>query len=179
MSEKHRGELTEHLPRMYRVALRMVGDADRARDVAQEACVKALQGMGGFGGHSSLTTWLHRITVNCAVDHLRSRERSLSGRVDMSVELAGISTSLVAGPALLVERREMFERAVELMDKLPEDCRSAFTLTQLDGYSYDDAAVIEGQPRGTIASRVYRAKRILLDGLEGSTHGGRDDEREH
>ena len=179
MSEKHRGELAEHLPRMYRVALRIVGDADRAQDVAQDACLKALQGMGGFGGRSSLTTWLHRITVNCALDHLRSRDRSMNGRVDMSVELAGIPTSLVAGPAVQAERREMFQRAVELMGKFHDDCRSAFTLTQLDGYSYDEAAVIEGQPRGTIASRVYRAKRILLEGLEGSTHGGRDNEREH
>lgn len=179
MSEDLRGDLSDNLPRMYRVALRIVGDVDRARDVAQDACVRALRGMTGFAGRSSLVTWLHRITVNCAMDHLRHVERTTSTRVEMSVELAGIPASLSAIPSVQVERRELFERAVELVERLPKDCRSAFTLTQLDGYSYDDAAVIEGQPRGTIASRVYRAKKILLEQMGGPTRGGRDDERAH
>ena len=174
MTDSLRGDLTEHLPRMYRVALRIVGDAEEARDITQTACVKALQGIRGFAGRSSLTTWLHRIAVNCAMDHLRSRERGLGGRVAVSVELAGIPASLAHTPAALVERREMFDRAVELVDKLPDECRSAFTLTQLDGYSYDDAAAIEGQPRGTIASRVYRAKKILLAQMSGRADGRYD-----
>ena len=59
------------MPRIYRVALRMMGRADDAREVVQEACLKALRAAGGFDGRAALATWLHRITVNCARDHLR------------------------------------------------------------------------------------------------------------
>ena len=61
--------------------------------------------------------------------------------------------------------------ARRLVDQLPDDCRLAFALTQLDGYSYDEAAEIEGRPRGTMASRVYRAKRILLKKMHAHIDG--------
>ena len=61
-----------------------------------------------------------------------------------------------------MEQAEMCRLAMELVETLPEDCRAAFVLTQLDGFSYDEAALIEDQPRGTIASRVFRAKKLLL-----------------
>ena len=65
----------------------------------------------------------------------------------------------------IAERREMYAMAMAMVHRLPDDCRTAFILTQLDGYSYTEAAEIEKQARGTIASRVNRAKRILLDQL--------------
>ncbi len=167
MSESVSENLSHHVPRMYRVALRVVGDSDRAQDVVQNACLKALRGMTGFHGRSTLASWLHRITLNCAVDHLRTRQRSMSGRAEMSLELAGIPACSDATPAMKAERREMYELALGLVKRLPDDCRNAFILTQLDGYSYDETAAIEGQPRGTIASRVYRAKRILLEQMSG------------
>jgi RNA polymerase sigma-70 factor (ECF subfamily) len=57
----------------------------------------------------------------------------------------------------------MYRFAMTLVAKLPEDCRSAFMLTQLDGYTYDEAAAIENLARGTVASRVYRARQILME----------------
>ncbi len=171
MSDHFVGQLETHLPRMYRVALRIVGDTDRARDVAQDACVKALRGSSGFGGRSGLATWLHRITVNCAMDQLRRQKRSTQTETVENLELAGVRTVVSTTPAVLAERRELFAHAVAMIERLPDDCRGAFVLTQLDGYSYDDAAVIEGQPRGTVASRVHRAKRILMEQLTDLSDG--------
>jgi RNA polymerase sigma-70 factor (ECF subfamily) len=78
-------------------------------------------------------------------------------------ELAGMVAAVRSSPALNAERRELYEIAYDAVESLPDDCRIAFILTQLDGYSYDEAAAIEAQPRGTMASRVYRAKKILLE----------------
>lgn len=163
MSETLTQELASHVSRMYRVALRIVGSVDAAQDVAQEACVKALRGAEKFDGRAALATWLHRITVNCAHDHLRKSRRSDRGWADWDNETIGMLTMLEASPAKRAERNETYRLALTLVAKLPEDCRSAFMLTQLDGYTYDEAAAIENLSRGTVASRVYRARQILME----------------
>lgn len=68
-----------------------------------------------------------------------------------------------ADPAERAEKGELYRVALGLVAELPDDCRSAFVLTQLDGYTYDEVAAIEELPRGTIASRVYRARKILME----------------
>jgi RNA polymerase sigma-70 factor (ECF subfamily) len=163
MRETMARELAAHASRMYRVALRIVGSTDAAREVAQDACVKALRRAERFNGRSTLATWLHRITVNCAHDHLRKNCQMDRGRADWDKETAGILSMLEATPAERAERDELYRVALGLVAALPDDCRSAFMLTQLDGYTYDEVAAIEGLPRGTIASRVYRARKILME----------------
>lgn len=162
-------KVAEHVPRMYRVALRLIGDDDQAQDVVQEACLKALSGMASFNGRASMATWLHRITVNCALDAMRARQRDR--RLQSQRPLKETLVRLEAGPAKAAEVGELAGMAMALLDRLPEECRSAFALTQLDGYSYDQAAAIENQPRGTMASRVFRAKRILLDLMSAPADG--------
>jgi RNA polymerase sigma-70 factor, ECF subfamily len=163
MGNKLADELAGQVARMYRVALRIVGCADAAQDVAQEACVKALRGADSFDGRAVLATWLHRITVNCARDHLRKIRHVDRGRTDWDHDLLGMVAMLEAGPAQRAEQSETYRLALGLVAKLPDDCRSAFVLTQLDGYTYDEAAAIEGLSRGTVASRVYRARQILVE----------------
>ena len=164
MSETITQELASHASRMYRVALRIVGSVDAAQEVAQDACVKALRRAETFDGRAALATWLHRITVNCAKDAMRSDGRRASTLQAFQDSVAqGTIGAATDSPAAVAEKRELADLAWALLDKLPEDCRSAFALTQLDGYSYDEAAEIEGQPRGTMASRVFRAKKIILE----------------
>ena len=165
MGETLASQLGTHASRMYRVALRIVGSSDAAREVAQEACLRALRGAGEFDGRSALATWLHRITVNCARDHLRRTRRTDRLRADWDHVAAGMLTVPEATPAEHAERSELYNLALTLVAALPDDCRSAFVLTQLDGYTYDEAAAIEGLARGTVASRVYRARRILTEQL--------------
>lgn len=158
---------------MYRVALRIVGNTDTAREVAQDACVRALRGAGQFNGRSTLGTWLHRITVNCAYDHLRENRQRGSRQVDWNDETAGMVGMLKAESAERAEAGELYRKALGLVAELPDDCRSAFILTQLDGYTYDEVAAIEDQPRGTIASRVYRARKILMEQMNHHLAGER------
>ena len=163
MMETLATEIAGHMPRMYRVALRIVGSVDAAQEVAQDACVKALRGAEKFDGRAALATWLHRITVNCAHDHLRKSRQIDRGRTDWDSDTMGMLTMLEAGPAKRAEQNEMYRLALSLIAALPDDCRSAFMLTQLDGYTYDEAAAIENLSRGTVASRVYRARQILME----------------
>jgi RNA polymerase sigma-70 factor (ECF subfamily) len=163
MEETLSQELPRHASRMYRVALRIVGCRDAAQEVAQEACVKALRGGDSFDGRAALSTWLHRITVNCARDHLRKVRRSERSRTGWDSEVVGMVAMAEAGPAERAEKNETHRLALTLVAKLPDDCRSAFVLTQLDGYTYDEAAAIENLSRGTVASRVYRARQILME----------------
>ena len=172
MPTQVRDNLHEHLPRLYRVALRMLGDPEQAQEVVQIVCVKALDGAMHFSGRSKLTTWLHRITVNCAVDQIRRTQRISSHRVPDDSELQGFLATTSSDPAHRTQQRELYEIARLALESLPDDCRSAFILTQIDGYSYDEAAAIEGQPRGTMASRVFRAKKILMERLDRQTERG-------
>ena len=169
MDDSPANQVSLHVPRMYRVAYRMLSDAEAAQDVVQEACVKALAGMGRFNGQASLATWLHRITVNCAKDALRSQGRK--ERVQEALQSRRENRGSPDSPPEIMETKEMADLAWTLLAKLPEDCRSAFALTQLDGYSYDEAAQIEGEPRGTMASRVFRAKKILLEQMNAHVDG--------
>ena len=169
MDDTPANQISLHVPRMYRVALRLLADADRAHDVVQEACLKALAKLGGFDGRATMATWLHRITVNCAKDALRDEARK--DQAHEVLQSQPPSQGSHRSPAAMVEARELTDLAWTLVEKLPDDCRAAFALTQLDGYSYDEAAEIEGQPRGTMASRVYRAKKILLEQMNAHIDG--------
>ena len=163
MPETLAQQLAGHAPRMYRVALRIVGSSDAAQEVAQEACLKALRRAETFAGRAALATWLHRITVNCADDHLRKDRRADRVRTSCDYDALGMLAMLEAGPAERAEQNETYRLALTLVARLPEDCRSAFVLTQLDGYTYDEAAAIEDLARGTVASRVHRARQILIE----------------
>jgi RNA polymerase sigma-70 factor, ECF subfamily len=171
MMETLATEIAGQMSRMYRVALRIVGSADAAQDVAQDACVKALRGAERFDGRAALITWLHRITVNCAHDHLRKARQMERGRSDWNNDAMGMLIMLEAGPAKRAEQDEIYRAALSLIAELPDDCRSAFMLTQLDGYTYDEVAAIENLSRGTVASRVYRARQILMEQMKQRSAG--------
>ena len=156
-------DLTAHLSRMYRVALHIVGNPEAAQEIAQDACVRALRGAEQFDGRAALATWLHRITVNCAHDHLRKSRQAECSRTDWDNATMGMLAMIEASPAQRAEQSETYRLALKLVAALPEDCRSAFMLTQLDGYAYDEAAAIENLSRGTVASRVFRARKILME----------------
>lgn len=172
MTEAAVGSLSDLTPRMYRVALRIVGNADGAEDVVQEACVRALRSIDRFEGRAALATWLHRITVNCARTHLGRRRRGYDRRADLDGELAGMLQALEDSPDQHAQRQELLGLAQAAVQMLADDCRCAFVLTQLDGYFYDETAAILGVARGTVASRVYQARKILLDELASQGNGG-------
>ena len=164
MKETLAQELAGHVSRMYRVALRIVGSTDAAQEIVA-GCLP----QGPAGGRKVRRP---RRPGHLAPSHHRElRLRSPAKEPPARIAAGPIGTSdtvgmlavLEAGPAEHAEQNETYRLALTLVAKLPEDCRSAFMLTQLDGYTYDEAAAIENLSRGTVASRVYRARQILME----------------
>ena len=151
--------------RVVQLANRFVKDPSEAQDVGQEAFIRAYRALGRFKGESAFYTWLHRIVVNVAMNHLISRPyRSMLNKVDL--EVAERSPDVWAlqsmeGPEALLINDEIINKIKQTMDKLPESLRIAIELREFEGKNYQEMARIMNCPLGTVRSRLYRAREIL------------------
>lgn len=147
------------------IVSRFVNDRDDVNDVVQEAFIKAYRALGNFRGDSQFYTWLYRIAVNTAKNYLVSRSRRPPGS-DIDIEDAEQFSSTdklsdVDTPENLVYRDEL-ERAVNgAIKSLPEDLRTAVTLREFEGLSYEEIAAIMECPVGTVRSRIFRAREAI------------------
>ena len=144
---------------------RFIHDADEVQDVTQEAFIKAYKALGNFRGDSQFYTWLYRIAINTAKNYLVSRNRRPPGSdidVEDAVHFEG-QTALKdnASP----ERNMMTEQLQDVVNssirQLPEDLRSALTLREYDGLSYEEIADVMNCPVGTVRSRIFRAREAI------------------
>ena len=144
---------------------RYVNDADEVQDVAQEAFIKAYRALPKFRGDSAFYTWLYRIAINTAKNHLVSRSRRPPGS-DVDVEdaeyyEAGGALRDIENPENALFGAEL-KAVVELaIENLPDDLRTAVTLREFDGLSYEDIAEIMDCPVGTVRSRIFRAREAI------------------
>ena len=151
--------------RIFGLISRYVHDADEVQDVAQEAFIKAYRALPRFRGDSAFYTWLYRIAINTAKNHLVSRARRPPGS-DVDVEDAeyyasGGALHEIETPESALfgaELKEVVERSIR---DLPEDLRTAVTLREFDGLSYEDIADIMDCPVGTVRSRIFRAREAI------------------
>lgn len=154
---------------------RYVRDADEVQDVAQEAFIKAYRALPRFRGDSAFYTWLYRIAINTAKNHLVSRSRRPPGS-DIELEDAeylenGGSLREIENPENALFGAELKAVVENAISALPEDLRTAITLREFEGLSYEDIADIMGCPIGTVRSRIFRA-RETIDGLVGQQMHG-------
>lgn len=144
---------------------RYVRDADEVQDVAQEAFIKAYKALPRFRGESAFYTWLYRIAINTAKNHLVSRSRRPPG-TDVEVEDAeyyesGGALRDTENPETALYGAELKRVVEEAIGALPEDLRTAVTLREFDGLSYEDIADIMDCPVGTVRSRIFRAREAI------------------
>jgi len=144
---------------------RYVRDVDEVQDVAQEAFIKAYKALPRFRGDSAFYTWLYRIAVNTAKNHLAAqRRRPMDIELDMQdpeqYELHAKlkETDTPEGVTLSNELLGIVERAI---DALPEDLRTAIILRELEGMSYEEIAQTMECPVGTVRSRIFRARDAI------------------
>jgi RNA polymerase sigma-70 factor (ECF subfamily) len=144
---------------------RFIKDSDEVQDVTQEAFIKAYKALGNFRGDSQFYTWLYRIAINTAKNYLVARNRRPPGTdIDVSdaVHFEG-QTALKdnASP----ERNMMTEQLQDVVNssikQLPEDLRSALTLREFEGLSYEEIADVMNCPVGTVRSRIFRAREAI------------------
>ena len=144
---------------------RFVRDSAEVHDVAQEAFIKAYRALGNFRGDSAFYTWIYRIAVNTAKNHLVSRGRrppSTDVDVDDAEFLSGADGLRdITSPEHELMKDQLEEVVYKAIQSLPEDLRTALTLREMEGMSYEEIAEVMDCPVGTVRSRIFRAREAV------------------
>jgi len=169
-SDAYRGLVERYQNRIYNVIYGMVHDREDAMELAQDSFIKAYRKLSTFRLDSKFYTWLCRIAVNTAIDHLRKKKLRQTSEFDENIA-SKTDTGLFEGhelgnPEKEFARKELRERIIEEVDKLPEDQKQVLVLKEVDGLSYKEIAEIVGIPQGTVMSRLYYARKRLQETLK-------------
>jgi RNA polymerase sigma-70 factor (ECF subfamily) len=143
-----------HAGAIFALCRRMTGDDVRARELVQDAFVRAWERLTTFRGQSSLATWLHRLATNIALEHLRSTTRDTLRLIGGDDDVYGARS--FAGQ---LEARIDLETAVA---RLPAGARVVFVLHEIEGYSHEEIAQMTGIAAGTARVQLWRARRALM-----------------
>ena len=152
-----------HAGRLYSVACRMLGNPTDAEDLLQEVFLSAHRKLDTFRGDSALGTWLYRLATNLCLDYLRSRTGRTNQLTDALDDEPGLADAGSRGLADRLVTRMDLERALA---KLPEGCRAAFVLHDIEGLEHREVAEVLGIAEGTSKSQVHKA-RLRLRALLG------------
>lgn len=151
--------------RVLAVVNRFVRDASEAQDVAQDAFIKAYRALPNFRGDSAFYTWIYRIAINTAKNYLVARNRRPpSSDVEMDdAEFFSGNDALheMNTPERNFLRDELQKEIIQAFNDLPPDLRTAITLREMDGLSYEEIAEVMGCPVGTVRSRIFRAREAI------------------
>lgn len=145
-----------HVERVYRLAYRMAGDDEMARDITQDAFVRAFERLASFRHESAFSTWLHRIAVSVALNALDSAQRR--GRRETALD------DDLAAP----ERRadpDLRERLADAIDALPPGYRAVFVLHDIEGYTHEEIGAALGVRPGTSKAQLFHARARLRERL--------------
>ncbi len=144
---------------------RYVSDQAECHDITQDAFIKAYRAIGNFRGDSQFYTWLYRIAANTAKNYLASRVRkspSYSVDVDDAEHFEGESgLKEYANPENLLLTEEIKQTVFRAIEALPDDLKSAITLREIEGLSYEEIAEVMDCPIGTVRSRIFRARDVI------------------
>ncbi|MBM5570421.1 MULTISPECIES: RNA polymerase sigma factor RpoE [Deefgea] len=156
--------------RIARLLSRMIRDQSEIEDVSQEAFIKAYRALPSFRGESAFYTWLYRIAINTAKNHLSTlgRRPVLSTEYEDEDGDSVDAASLVPDfhtPETELSNKQIVSTVNEAVDALPEELREAITLREMDGMSYDEIAAAMDCPIGTVRSRIFRAREAIANRL--------------
>ena len=143
-----------HVDRVYRLVYRMAGDAEQAREVTQDAFVRAFERLATFRGESAFSTWLGSIAISVTLTGLKQRKRRWDREQDLAL------AEPVAGESSKIEpdlRRKLFEA----IDALPDGYRAVLILHELEGYTHEEVGALLGIDAGTSKAQLFRARAKL------------------
>ncbi len=170
--DKHAFELlvAKYQRRLGRLISRFVRDAAEAEDVTQDAFIKAYRALPAFRGDSAFYTWLYRIGINTAKNHLLAlgRRAPTNTHFDSEESEEFEDASLlheVATPENELMSKQVIEVVNTSLQQLPDDLRMALTLREIEGLSYEEIAAVMNCPVGTVRSRIFRAREAVAVNL--------------
>jgi RNA polymerase sigma-70 factor (ECF subfamily) len=165
--DKHAYDLLvlKYQHKIVKLVTRYVREPSEALDVAQEVFIKAYRAISKFRGDSAFYTWLYRIAINTAKNYIIAQSRRPPGSDIDSTEAEQYSGAdglrEIATPEHTLLRDEIEKTVFEAIEALPEDLRTAITLRELEGLSYEEIADTMDCPIGTVRSRIFRAREAI------------------
>ncbi len=163
----------ENISWMLALAERLMGERSAAEDVVQDAFMVAFRGLAKFEGRSTLRTWLHRITVNTSLDHLRRIKRRAEQTIDPLLPEFDRHECRVEAPwssllplSAVLENEELRMQVNTAVATLPESYRTVFLLRDVEGYDTDEVATLVGISQANVKVRLHRARAALKKLLE-------------
>ena len=158
--------VSKYQRKLARLLSRFIRDATEVEDVTQEAFIKAYRALPTFRGDSAFYTWLYRIGINTAKNYLAAMGRRAPTTTEIDSEEAegyedGEQLRDLNTPENQMMSRQVAETVNQTLESLPEELRSAITLREIEGLSYDDIADIMNCPIGTVRSRIFRAREAI------------------
>lgn len=158
--------VSKYQRKLARLLSRFIRDAAEVEDVTQEAFIKAYRALPTFRGDSAFYTWLYRIGINTAKNYLVAMGRRAPTSTDVDTEEAesfegGDQLRDLNTPENELMSRQVADNVNQTLAELPEELRTAITLREIEGLSYEDIANIMNCPIGTVRSRIFRAREAI------------------
>lgn len=152
--------------RINHLVSRFLRNAADVEDVTQEAFIKAYKALKNFRGDSQFYTWLYRIAINTAKNHLVSSGRRNPAGATLDAQEAeqyegAYALQETATPERVIQAEEIKQLVNKAIATLPEDLRAAITLRELEGLNYEEIALVMDCPIGTVRSRIFRAREAI------------------
>ena len=163
----------KYQPKVRRLIGRFIADSAEVEDLSQEAFIKAYRAIAQFQGKSAFYTWLYKIAVNTAKNHLITRRKKRHGTIDLPLEVekdekeqAAAFVADFQSPEDLLISQEIAKTVQKALNKLSDELRLAIELREFEGLAYDEIAKQLNIPIGTVRSRIFRARESIATDLK-------------
>jgi len=157
--------MNKYYPRVYASIFSFIKSKEDSEDLSQQTFIKVWQQLDTFRGDSAFFTWVYRIAINLAKNFVTSSGFKKQ-KINTSIEDAEIDISSFDDIESAVIHNESLKEINNFIDSLPESLKTAFVLRESEGKSYEDIAAITETPIGTVRSRIFRARELIVEFME-------------
>ena len=154
--------MTKYYPRVYASLFTFTKSKEDSEDLSQQTFIKVWKKINSFRGDSAFFTWVYRIAINLAKNHVVSSNYK-KDKINISSDAIEMDFASHANPETDLMHSQSLNNIRSFINSLPENLRTAFTLRESDGLSYEEISLITDTPIGTVRSRIFRARESVLE----------------